>query len=565
MKTILLNSKQPLWNVKNISLLIIALAFMLSSNAQTWGTQSSLITDNINGLTFSKSINTGFAVASGGRILKTTNSGNTWVLQNSGTVNDLYGVSFSNNIMDTGYIVGDSGIVLMTTNGGSNWSKLVSGTTEQLNDISLKGGEGFIVGDNGVILRVSGTIITTLNSNTTNNLYGVHMLDKTTAAVAGGVFLTSTLLVTYNSGNVWTPIATGATRQLNDVYYANDSTAFVVGNAGIILKTTNYGANWTTQSVGPVSNMNAVYFVSNDSGYIAGEGGTLLRTVNGGTTWTASTSATTSTLNDVTFTDQYRGYAAGNGGAIIRTCPTVLFDAYPNDSVCIHTIVNFTNQSKNSNTYVWLKDGDTVSTGTDYNYDFDTLGNYSIRLIADNGTCVSSLTQIVNVVAVPDVDLGPDTTICNTCTIMLDAGNIGSTYKWYRDGIATGVVSRTNTVGVAGTYSVDVLNANGCMSSDSVKVSISSGLTSVSGNIADLVIYPNPNNKLFAIGFIAQQKQEIAITVTNSMGEVVYLQHLADFAGKYTSQISLEQFTSGIYFVKIRNRESTQTVKVIIY
>lgn len=565
MKTILQKSKQALQNVKNISLLTIALGLAFSSTAQTWGTQSSLITDDINGLTFSKTVNTGFAVASGGRIIKTTNSGNTWVLQNSGTVKDLRAVSFSNNIIDTGYIVGDSGLVLMTVNGGSNWTALTSGTSAQLNDIAIKDGEGFIVGNTGVILHVSGTTITTLNSNTTSNLYSVHMMNSTSAVVAGGGLLTATLLATYNSGSVWTPITTGASTQLNDVSFINDSTAYVVGNLGTILKTTNYGATWTTQSIGSFTNMNAVCFVSKDSGYVVGASGTMLRTINGGTNWTTSVSGTTNTLNDVAFTDQYRGYAAGASGTVIRTCPTVWFDPSPNDSICVHGIVNFTNQTKNANTYVWLKEGDTVSTSMNYAYGFDSVGNYSIRLIADNGTCQSSLTQVVNVAAAPSVNLGPDTSICATCTITLDAGNIGSTYKWYKDGVATGVVARTNTVGIVGTYSVEVTNANGCVSSDTIIISLATGVRDLSGNILDLVIYPNPNNKVFAIDFSVPQKQETVVTVANMIGDVVYAQNLADFSGKYSNKISLESFSSGVYFVKIKSGESTRTTKVITW
>ncbi len=564
MKTIVLKTKQAVQHVKNISLLIIAISVSFSLNAQTWGTQSSLITDDINGLTFSKSVNTGFAVASGGRIIKTTNSGNTWILQNSGTVKDLLAVSFSNNIIDTGYIVGDSGLVLMTINGGTSWSTIPSGTTAQLNDIAIKDGEGFIVGNGGVILRISGTTITSLTSNTTNNLNSVFMMNNTSAVVAGGGVLSATLLATYNSGTVWTPISTGATSQLNDVFFINDSTAYVVGNIGTIIKTTNYGANWTTQTGGGLNNLNAVYFVSKDSGYIAGAAGTLLRTINGGTTWTTTVSGTVNELKDIAFTDQYRGYAAGAAGTVIRTCPTVLFDALPNDSICIHSTANFTNQSKNATSYIWLQDGDTVSLNTDYSYQFDTIGTYSIRLIADNGTCQSSLTQVINVGAAPVVNLGPDTTICSTCTITLNAGNVGSTYKWYRDGIATGVVSRTNTVGVAGTYRVDVENAYGCIVSDSVKVSLSTGVETVSGNISDLVIYPNPNNKVFAIDFSVKQKQQTVITVTNIIGDVVYVQSLIQ-SGKYANKISLESYSAGIYFVNVTSGESSKTIKVVTY
>lgn len=565
MKTILLKTTEALQLVKNISLLILAMGFTFSSDAQTWGTQNSSITDDINGLTFSKSINTGFAVASGGRIIKTTNSGNTWVLQNSGTARNLHAVSFSNNVIDTGYVVGDSGLVMMTVNGGSNWTTLTSGTTAQLNDIGIKDGEGFIVGNGGVILRVSGTTITPLTSNTTNNLYSVQMISKTNAVAAGGSVLTSTLVVTYNSGSVWTPVSTGGSSQLNDVSFINDSTAYVVGNLGTIRKTTNYGATWTSQGTGGFTNYNAVCFVSKDSGYIVGASGTLLATVNGGTTWTAATSGTTNALNDIAFTDRYRGYAAGDAGTTIRTCPATMFNITPDDSICIHTTVSFTNTTPNAGSYTWLKNGDTVSTATDYSFKFDSAGTFHIRLTADNGTCKESVNRFINVATPPTVNLGPDTTICATCTITLDAGNAGSTYKWYRDGVATGVISKTNTVGIAGTYSVDVKNANGCVSSDTIKVSGATGLTSLSGNVVGLVIYPNPNNRVFAIDFSVIQKQETVITVVNLIGDVVYTQRLADFSGKYSNKISLESFSSGVYFVKIKSGESTQTSKVITY
>jgi photosystem II stability/assembly factor-like uncharacterized protein len=564
MKTRLLKTNQAILKVKYYCFLIATLGGFFSAGAQTWGMQSSLITDDINGIAFSKSVNTGFAVAMGGRILKTTNSGNTWVLQNSGTVNDLYAVCFSGNSMDTGYVVGDSGLVLMTTNGGTSWSTLTSGVTSQLNDISVKKGEGYIVGNDGVILQLSGTTINTMNSNTTNDLYSVYMFDATSAYVVGGGILSATLLVTYNSGNVWTSVSTGAATQLNDVFAVNDSTFYVVGNAGTIRRTTNFGANWTSQYTG-FTNINAVYFINEDSGYAVGATGTLLRTTNGGDTWVTSVSGTTSELNDVAFTDAYRGYAAGNGGTIIRTCPTVQFDMSPGDSVCIHSTVDFTNQSKNSNSYVWLKEGDTVSTNTNYTHDFDTVGSYTIRLVADNGTCQSSLTQTVRVADEPEVDLGPDTSICSTCTIVLDAGNIGSTYKWYRNGVATGVVSRTNTVGVAGMYSVKVENGYGCTSWDSVEVSISTAIKEFTANISDVEIYPNPNHKVFAVDFTVLQKQQTAITIVNMIGDIVYTQNLTDFSGNYSGKVSLESFAPGVYFLTVQSGQSTQVRKIITY
>jgi hypothetical protein len=60
--------------------------------------------------------NTGTAVGACGTILRTTDGGETWVSQTSGTSNYLYGVSFTN--ANTGTVVGSYGTILRTTSGG---------------------------------------------------------------------------------------------------------------------------------------------------------------------------------------------------------------------------------------------------------------------------------------------------------------------------------------------------------------------------------------------------------------------------------------------------------------
>ncbi len=71
-------------------------------------------TNNLFAVTFADADN-GYAVGTG-RILRTTNGGLSWVLQQPGVTTDLYGVSFSDS--DKGTAVGQSGRILRTTNGG---------------------------------------------------------------------------------------------------------------------------------------------------------------------------------------------------------------------------------------------------------------------------------------------------------------------------------------------------------------------------------------------------------------------------------------------------------------
>jgi photosystem II stability/assembly factor-like uncharacterized protein len=548
---------------KALSLVLAIGVSALTSDAQTWGTQSTFITDNVNGISFREGSDEGIAVAAGGRIIKTTDGGLNWTLQNSGTVKDLYAVHMTS--LDSAYAVGDSGLVLMTGNGGATWSPMTSGTSEQLNDIYVRDGKGFIVGDNGVILMIDGTTITNSPSNSTSDLTGVYVVDGSTAFVSGGAFLTGTILATFNNGNVWTPLTTGTLNTLNSIWFINDSTGYAAGNLGTILKTTNSGSTWTTQTTGTSTNLNSICFLTADSGYAVGGAGLAMRTINGGTTWTTSTTGVAAALNDVAFPANYEGYAAGNTGTIIKTCPYVYFDIMPNDSICINSGATFSNMSHNGASFAWEVDGDTVGTNTNYFDTYDSAGVYSIRLNVSNGTCAESYTRSLYVADTPTVDLGPDTAICSSCTITLNAGNIGSDYIWYKDGIATGAVTQTNTVGIAGTYSVQVTSPSGCEAWDSIEVTIATGLADVNNKVNHISVHPNPNNRLFILGFNVNDRQTTEVKISNYMGMTVYNETLSDFSGQYTKEISLEKFSAGVYFVNIITDGKTQSVKVITY
>lgn len=59
---------------------------------------------------------TGWGVGSAGKIVKSTDNGNTWLVQSSGVTSTLNAIHMAN--ANTGYIVGSGGVLLKTTNGG---------------------------------------------------------------------------------------------------------------------------------------------------------------------------------------------------------------------------------------------------------------------------------------------------------------------------------------------------------------------------------------------------------------------------------------------------------------
>ncbi len=94
-----------------------------------------------------------------------------------------------------------------------------------------------------------------------------------------------------------------------------------------------------------------------------------------------------------------------------------------------------------------------------------SVGNIQV-IYTISGTCGDADTTHIQVNPLPTVNLGSDTTVCAGNSLMLNAGNPGSTYSW-TPGSSTG---QTLTVNTAGTYIVQVTNANSCVKRDTIQV-----------------------------------------------------------------------------------------------
>ncbi len=78
------------------------------------------------------------------------------------------------------------------------------------------------------------------NSNTTQQLKGIHMVNELVGWICGDG---GALLHTTTGGQTWTPVPIIAA-DLHSVVFKDQNTGIVVGDNGIILRTTNAGTNW---------------------------------------------------------------------------------------------------------------------------------------------------------------------------------------------------------------------------------------------------------------------------------------------------------------------------------
>jgi photosystem II stability/assembly factor-like uncharacterized protein len=148
----------------------------------TWVQKSSF---RINSLHFTN-IKMGWAVGPDGNILKSTNEGENWVLQASGTLANLNSVSFYDD--KVGICVGSSGTVLLSTDGGENWiNKNVSNSDELTTVQFVNSTSAWITSLNGNISYTTdlGDSWTIYNSITNNQLNTLYFVDEYAGWVGG--------------------------------------------------------------------------------------------------------------------------------------------------------------------------------------------------------------------------------------------------------------------------------------------------------------------------------------------------------------------------------------------
>jgi len=197
------------------------------------------------------SSDTGWAVGSGGLIMRTTNAGATWVNQHYKTNTDatLNAVHFVNST--TGFAAGQSGVILKTTDGGTVWTKLSTGVAYSFTDIDF------------------------------------------TSALNGFAVSSSGVMKTNDGGSTWTPLTGHPFSYINSIDFVDANNGYMAGYyylsgnyPGTVLKTNDGGTTWYRQKMESDGNFYAysIEMASNSDGFLASQSGRTHRTAKGGCT-----------------------------------------------------------------------------------------------------------------------------------------------------------------------------------------------------------------------------------------------------------------------------------------
>ena len=280
------------------------------------------------------------AVGQGGTILNTTDGGFIWRWKEPTQYRDLYDVGFD-TAAGRGWAVGARGQINSSTDGGQTWGGETSGTSQPLRSLAVVDGNvAYIAGggpqagspalDVGIFLRTTngGVEWETLSPSDPTLPPGATPLDqhRFTAVAASGtnVWLrgehAGSQIVAYSTdrGATWTAGIGAATIGDLDLSGPGASSGFALGGS-TILHTTD---NW--QTVATVKHTAAAPLVGLDmatavDGWAVGDLGGIVHTIDGEIWATEFVGGTTDNLKGVSALSASVAWAAGEHGTLLRT------------------------------------------------------------------------------------------------------------------------------------------------------------------------------------------------------------------------------------------------------
>ena len=199
-------------------------------------------------------------------------------------------------------VVGEFGMILSSSDGGKTWQRQASATSRTLTSVSYADSlHGFAAGNGGLVLatRDGGSTWQKQHSGVSAQLLAVAAASPTDVFAVGAY---GTLLTTSDGGANWSKVALpwntlipkvlkdnpGVEPNLNNVFFLDRNTGWIVGEFGIILKTADGGRTWTAQRAGEdLPQLYAIVFTDPATGWAVGQVGSLIHTTDGGATFSA--------------------------------------------------------------------------------------------------------------------------------------------------------------------------------------------------------------------------------------------------------------------------------------
>lgn len=402
-----------------------------------------------------------------------------------------------------------------------------------------------------------------VSSPTINNLKTAHFTDSLFGWAAGD---SGTIVHTSNGGNSWAIQNSGIIETIDDIFFINQNTGWVIANGyfgygTIILKTTNNGVNWNfSRFYDTTLVLNHILFINSNTGFLTGYSGFIFKSTNSGVNWvnTYIDTAYCPVLyllpkNDIYFINDNTGFACGGRIDIQGLIWTTTNSGLNWLSYCVASEPLYEIRAVNQN-YI-------ISTGGDFEYGLSTVTstnggvtwNYEENQIFGRGQALGMRTPAEFWVPLDYIDL---------FAVNTDSGKPGTFWRQIQTPDFGGInytVFASSSVGFSFADSGRIYKYN------SEIIGFNNNSFNIPENFKLLQNYPNPFNPETNIQYFLNYPGIVTIEVYDLLGKSVeVLFNSYRNPGYHSVKWNASAFPSGVYFCRLSFGNASESVKLLL-
>lgn len=218
--------------------------------------------------------------------------------------------------------------------GQGGWKQLKTDAAGDLVAVYFTSADrGWIAGDNGFLAATidGGRTWTKYPLGTTEDINEIYFRNNDTGYLVAG----RKMFMTTDGGTSWKETVIykpgdfrGMTPEFLSIRFATKNRGLAVGSVlnrrgdvvdSLVMRTEDGGATWKRLFVPTKTELFHLDYNGSSHGWIVGDNGVILATTNAGVEWKLQSSGTKVALFNVDFRDDDEGYAVGEDGLILRT------------------------------------------------------------------------------------------------------------------------------------------------------------------------------------------------------------------------------------------------------
>lgn len=187
-------------------------------------------------------------------------------------------------------------------------------------------------------------------------------------------------------------------------------------------------------------------------------------------------------------------------------------------------------------------------------------GSYTVTVIDSNGEEINSIFEIEEPTQIELDESIANATAGNSdgsiSIVSIEGGTPGYSYLW-----SNGSTDSTIDNLVAGIYTVEITDANGCIVVEEYEVQEVTSINQID-IIKRFTASPNPAMDNINIQLEMNQQAQVSLELMNSLGKVVYQININ--AALTSHSIDLTSLTNGIYFIQLKHQNQSMTKKIMV-